>query len=512
MAVVQGALLAKNLPSAASHPEDVGLYQRLVESVSDYAIYMLTCDGTVTSWNLGAERVKGYRAEEIVGRNFELFYTAEDRALNKPQRTLSIASKDGRFEDKAWRVRKNGDLFRAHVIVDAIYDDDGGLTGFAKITRDISEEWEKERQLIESERRFRMLVSGVTDYAIYMLSLDGHISSWNAGAERFKNYSEEEVLGRHFSMFYTQEDRTNEKPDRALKTALESGRFEDEGWRVRKDGRAFWAHVIIDLIRDEQGRPAGFAKITRDMSDRREAELRLKNLSRSNQELEQFVQIASHDLREPLRKILSFSGLLAAETQGQLSEEGKLYLSSISSATQRMQALLGSLLSLSRVTTHGQAFAACDLNSVLSDVLSDLALLIQEKGARCEIHNLPTIEADGAQMRQLFQNLIGNSLKYARDDVEPRITVRELATNQASIATIAVSDNGIGFDPQYVDRIFGVFQRLHTRDAYEGAGIGLSVCQRICQRHKGDIGANAKLGVGANFTVSLPREQRKTVE
>ncbi|MDX1496903.1 MAG: ATP-binding protein, partial [Salinisphaeraceae bacterium] len=287
------------------------------------------------------------------------------------------------------------------------------------------------------------------------------------------------------------------------------GRFEDTGWRVRKGGEAFWAHVIIDLIRDEQGDPVGFAKITRDITERREAELRLRNLARNNQELEQFVQIASHDLREPLRKVLAFSDLLEYEEGDKLSQDGKTYLSNISSATRRMRGLLDSLLSLSRVTTHGDAFEACDLNAVIDEVKQDMALSLQEKSAVITCQELPTIEADPHQMRQLFQNLIGNSIKYARDTVTPEITIRCQAVRAKNVAVIAVSDNGIGFDPSYNERIFGVFERLHTRDAYEGAGIGLSVCQRICQRHHGDISANAKLGTGATFTVSLPVKQKE---
>ena len=503
------AVTANKSPSAHVNAANPLLYQRLVESVTDYAIYMISVDGHVSSWNQGAQRFKGYTAEEIIGKHFSCFYPAEARARNKPQRALRIARTEGRFEDRDWRVRKNGERFRAHVVIDPIKDECGELIGFAKITRDITESWEKEQALIESERRFRMLVSSVTDYAIYMLDLGGHINSWNAGAQRFKNRTEEEVLGKHFSMFYTPEDRRNEKPQRALRIALEHGRFEDTGWRVRKGGEAFWAHVIIDLIRDEQGEPVGFAKITRDITERREAELRLRNLARNNQELEQFVQIASHDLREPLRKVLAFSDLLEYEEGDKLSQDGKTYLSNISSATRRMRGLLDSLLSLSRVTTHGDAFEACDLNAVIDEVKQDMALSLQEKSAVITCQELPTIEADPHQMRQLFQNLIGNSIKYARDTVTPEITIRCQAVRAKNVAVIAVSDNGIGFDPSYNERIFGVFERLHTRDAYEGAGIGLSVCQRICQRHHGDISANAKLGTGATFTVSLPVKQKE---
>lgn len=276
--------------------EDV--YRRLVESVSDYAIYMLDTNGLVSSWNQGAQRFKGYTAGEIIGQHFSRFYTDEDRKVGRPAQALAIAISEGRFEDRAWRVRKDGTHFRAHIIIDPIRNDDGTLAGYAKITRDVGEAYAQEQALRDSEKRFRLLVSGVTDYAIYMLDLEGHVNSWNAGAERFKGYRESEVIGQHFSMFYTEDDRRNGKPGRAIKRAFDEGRYEDTGWRLRKDGRQFWANVVIDLIRNEQGTPVGFAKITRDITERRAGELRLRELTSSNQELKQFIHIASHDLRE----------------------------------------------------------------------------------------------------------------------------------------------------------------------------------------------------------------------
>jgi PAS domain S-box-containing protein len=483
------------------------LHRRLVEGVSDYAIYMLDLDGNVSSWNLGAQRFKGYTASEIIGRHFSTFYTEEDRAVNRPARALRIAETEGRFEDRGWRVRKDGTRFRAHVIIDPIRDSDGDnqLIGFAKITRDISETYAQELALRQSEQRFRLLVSGVTDYAIYMLDLEGNISSWNAGAERFKGYRESEVIGRHFSMFYTEEDLLSGKPKRALKTAYSEGRFEDLGWRRRKDGTQFWANVVVDLIRDDSGTPIGFAKITRDISERRAADLRLRELTQNHQELEQFIHIASHDLREPLRKVLSFSDLLIEEEGTQLSEVSKGYLGSITSATRRMQALLASLLDLTRVTSQGRSFDPCSLDEAVREVCADLQIAIAERSAQIEFDALPQIEADATQMRQLFQNLIENALKYARDGVTPRVEIVERPDADPLFVTLECRDNGIGFEPQYAERIFGVFQRLHTRDRYNGEGIGLSICRKICVRHGGQIQAHGLPQQGAVFTMRLPR-------
>jgi PAS domain S-box-containing protein len=358
------------------------------------------------------------------------------------------------------------------------------------------------------DRLYRLLVEGVSDYAIYMLDLDGYVSSWNAGAERFKGYRAAEILGRHFSTFYTVEDRANDRPARALRIARENGRFEDTAWRLRKDGRQFWAHVVIDLIRNDDGEPMGFAKITRDISERRAADLRLRELTSSHQELEQFIHVASHDLREPLRKVLAFGDLLLDEAGERLAGHERGYVESMLSATRRMQALLASLLDLTRVTSQGQTFNPCALGGVLEDVRSDLQVRIQESGARLTVGRLPSIEADAAQMRQLFQNLIENAIKYASETRAPEIEVEAVEDKDPEMIAIECRDNGIGFEPQYAERIFGVFQRLHTRDRYDGAGIGLSVCRKICGRHRGSIVAEGFPGLGARFRIRLPRRHR----
>ncbi|MBA0035818.1 EAL domain-containing protein [Pantoea sp. BIGb0393] len=243
------------------------MYRLLVQSVVDYAIYMLKPDGTVANWNAGAQRAKGYTPDEIVGKNFALFYSEDDRKNGAPQRGLAGATATGRFETEGWRYRKDGSAFWAHVVIDAIRDEYGELLGFAKITRDCTEQQEQQRKQREQEQRFRMLVEGVSDYAIYMLDLDGNVENWNVGAQRAKGYLAEEIVGQHFSRFYSAQDRLNHIPEKNLTTAFKTGRFEDEGYRYRKDGSAFWAHVIIDAIRDDAGKLIGYAKITRDCTE-----------------------------------------------------------------------------------------------------------------------------------------------------------------------------------------------------------------------------------------------------
>ncbi|WP_338106288.1 PAS domain S-box protein [Ramlibacter henchirensis] len=245
--------------------------RHFISSVADYAIYMLSPTGEVVSWNLGAQRFKGYEPHEIIGKHFSNFYTLEDRVRGVPERALELARTTGKFEAEGWRVRKDGSRFWASVVIDPIRDEKGELIGFTKITRDITDKREAQKALRMSEERFRMLVQGVTDYAIYLLSPSGEITNWNAGARRIKGYDEPEVLGSHFSRFYTDEDREKGVPANALRIASETGRYEAEGWRCRKDGTRFWAHVVIDAIRDEEGVLVGFAKITRDITERKQA-------------------------------------------------------------------------------------------------------------------------------------------------------------------------------------------------------------------------------------------------
>lgn len=246
-------------------------FRLLVQSIVDYAIYLLDPNGHVTSWNVGAERIKGFKEEEIVGKHFSIFYTKEDRKAGLPDLVLDTARREGKFEGEGWRIRKDGSTFWASVVIDRICDDNGKVIGFAKITRDMTEKRNSDQALLEAERRFRILVQGVTDYAIFMLDPEGRVANWNSGAQRIKGYSPQEIIGEHFSRFYTSEDRANDLPKTALETARKTGRYEAEGWRMRKDGSRLWASVVIDAIHDEDGRLIGFAKITRDMTEKREA-------------------------------------------------------------------------------------------------------------------------------------------------------------------------------------------------------------------------------------------------
>jgi len=300
-------------------------YELLIQAVVDYAIFMLDVEGRVASWNPGAERIKGYTAAEIIGQHFSRFYTEEERAAGMPDKVLRIAAETGRFSAEGWRRRKDGGHFWAMVVIDSIRQD-GKLIGFAKITRDMTEQRAAQLAALESERRFRLLVQGVSDYAIYMLSPAGEVTNWNRGAERIKGYSASEIVGEHFSRFYTPEDTASGLPEKALNIARQQGRYEAEGWRQRKDGSRFWAGVVIDAIYDD-GKLVGFAKITRDLTERREAQIQLEQ-SREQlfqaQKMEAVGQLTgglAHDFNNLLTGISGSLELLKMRiTQGRIGD------------------------------------------------------------------------------------------------------------------------------------------------------------------------------------------------
>jgi PAS domain S-box-containing protein len=305
-------------------PEEQRLHL-LVNAVTDYAIYMLDPAGRVSTWNPGAERFKGYSRAE-----FSRFYTEEDRAADLPSRALRVAAREGQFEAEGWRVRKDGSRFWAHVVIDPIRDEKGQLRGFAKITRDVTKRREQEVALFESEQRFRLLIQGVRDCAIYMLDRDGRVSNWNAGAELIKGYTKDEIVGQHFSNFYTEEDRASGEPDRALDTALREGKYEREAWRVRKDGTLFWAHVLIDPIFNDEGEHVGFAKVTRDATERKKAQEQLDEARAAlaqAQKLQALGELAggvAHDFNNLMTIIVGASDFLAASLTSQQKSDSSI--------------------------------------------------------------------------------------------------------------------------------------------------------------------------------------------
>ncbi len=487
-------------------------FKLLVQSIVDYAIYMLDPKGFVTSWNTGAERIKGFQTEEIVGQHFSKFYTEEDRAAGMPKKVLETARKEGKFEGEGWRVRKDGTRFWASVVIDRINDECGKLVGFAKITRDMTDKREAQEALLEAERRFRLLVQGVTDYAIFMLDPEGRVANWNAGAERIKGYTPAEIVGEHFSRFYTPEDIDTGVPDRALETALETGRYEAEGWRVRKDGTRFWASVVLDAIRAEDGKLIGFAKITRDMTEKREVQLRLEE-SREQlfraQKMEALGQLTgglAHDFNNLLTAILGACELGLRNVND--TDKVKRMLEGVRSSAQRGGNLTKQLLAFARA----QPLEITQID--LKQFFSDVATLVRPS-LRSDIEvvteisdQLWPIDADAGALELALLNLAFN----ARDAMKDGGTLRISAHNdilhgapenlRGEHVVLKVSDTGHGMPRDVMERVFEPF--FTTKSFGEGTGLGLSQVFGFAKQIGGAVHVELELGKGATFTLYLP--------
>lgn len=483
-------------------------YRLFIAGVSDYAIYMLTPEGYVDSWNAGAQRFKGYQPSEIIGRHFSVFYTHEDRSVGKPAAALKTALSQGKYEEEGWRVRKDGTRFWASVVIDPIYDTDGRLMGFAKITRDISDRRAAEEALRESEERFRLLVQSVIDYAIYMLSPSGRVTNWNAGAERIKGYSAEEVVGSHFSCFYTEEERLAGMPERALKIAAEEGRYESEGWRIRKDGTRFWANAVIDSIRNRDGKLIGFAKITRDITEKKEADEALKLTQEAlfqSQKLEALGKLTggiAHDFNNLLAVIVSGLDLFASKPQD--PTEAKVF-ESMRRAADRGATLIQQLLSFARQQPLSRE--KYDLNRVISSFEAVLRRACPSS-VDFELHLSPGLNpvlVDATQFETALLNLVtngrdampnGGTLCIQTENV--RLANREVGSLSAGdYVQIVVKDSGRGMPVEVAARAVEPF--FTTKDVGKGTGMGLSQVYGLVQQSGGDMRIESKEGSGSSI-------------
>jgi PAS domain S-box-containing protein len=501
-------------------------FRLIVEGVKDHALFMLDPQGKVLSWNAGAENIKGYRAEEIVGRHFSCFYPPEDIQQGKPERALEGAAASGHYEDESWRQRKDGSRFWAHVVLTALRDQRGKLKGFVKVTRDLTERRRAGEALRQSEERTWLIIENAND-AFVTINAAGVITAWNSQAEATFGWSKAEIIGRSLAQTLIP-PQYREAHRRGLTHFLATGQGPVLNKRIEltalhRNGAEFPVELNISPLR--QGDTYTFNAFVHDISERKRAEDKLNafaaELKRSNRELQDFAGVASHDLQEPLRKIQTFGERLGSKWGSLLGPEGRDYLGRMQNAAGRMRKLIDDLLNYSRLGSMPAQFVSVDLGLIAREVVSDLEERLQATGGKVEVGALPTLDAEPTQMRQLLQNLIGNALKFHRPDVPPVVKIegRLLSSppeaNQPGIAfyvplhQITVQDNGIGFDETNLDRIFGVFQRLHGRSEYEGTGIGLAICRKIAQRHGGSITANSKPGEGATFRVLLPANQTR---
>jgi PAS domain S-box-containing protein len=468
----------------------------LVQNATHHAIYMLDTYGIVATWNTGAERITGYATAEIIGVHFERFYTTEDRAADIPAKALQIARESGRHEADGWCLRKDGTSFWANTVIDRILDDYGALLGFSHITRDI-ERRRAQQALLESDRQFRLLVNGVREYAICMLDPSGIVTSWNSGAERIKGYRAEEIIGQHFSKFYAEADRAAGLPERLLRGAEASGRFETEGQRVRKDGTTFWANVVIDSIRDDNGRHIGFAKITRDISEQQKS-ARLKD---------EFIATVSHELRTPLTAINASLALLADTEDGGLSSETKELISIAHVNGQRLHLLVNDILDIEKLEAGKVTFRfqKVDIVALLNEEVEVDQVLAANRNItlRLEASGVHQAYVDPDRLKQVISNLLSNAIKFS----PPGADVLVSAESDIEIVRVSVRDHGPGISQEFKCRIFEKFAQADMSDAKQrgGTGLGLSIVREIVQRLGGRVGFYDAPGGGAVFFIDLPR-------
>jgi PAS domain S-box-containing protein len=528
---------------------DAGDLQRLlIDRVTDYAILALDVEGNVVTWNAGAERLTGYASHEIIGRHFSAFYPAEDLASGKPARELRIATEEGRVEDEGWRIRKDGTRIWANVVVTALRDDNGVLVGFAQVTRDMTTRRESEETLKRSEELFRLLVYSVKDYAIFMLDPKGNVATWNEGAQRIKGYTEQEILGKHFSIFYPAEDAG--KPARELTIATNIGKYEEEGWRIRKDGSKFWASVVITAVRNAKGELLGFAKVTRDLTERRAAfdrsladarRFAVEEAARANAELRglefrelseqlhsqaaelerrsaeaetanrakgEFLAAMSHELRTPLNAIGGYTQLLQMGIGGPVTDAQSGHLARIQRSQEHLLGVISDILSFSRIEA-GQVeyvIASVPWRAALDAILPMIELQASTRGLILRTGFVAPellVRADSAKLEQIVLNLLSNAVKFT----ESGGTIDVSCGTQSDCTWLRVRDTGIGISAEQTERIFAPFAQVGRSLAtpVEGTGLGLSISREFAHGMSGELSVESEAGVGSTFTLRLPR-------
>ncbi|MGN6507833.1 MAG: sensor histidine kinase [Chitinophaga sp.] len=511
------------------------------------AVYSTDAAGIILQYNAAAAALWGFTPE--AGKTpWDANWKAYDRnggSLPAENTPMAVALREGRelYGEEMIVERADGSRRSVACFPRPVHDSHGTLTGTVNMLIDVTalphmdsalrrrmadsireseqahnaELGRRNDELKSSEERYHKMIDEVEDYAILLLSRDGYVLNWNKGAEKIKGYKEEEIIGKHFSIFYQPEDRERQLPRKLMNAAATTGKAMQEGWRVRKDGTRFWGSIVITALHNNQGDIIGFSKVTRDLTDKKIAEDKIKKyaaeLEFQNKELEQFAYAAAHDMKEPLRKIQFYNNFIEENTTG-LPEKVKDFLGRSISAAARMQRLIDDLLTYSKASSFSQERTLVDLNQIVNTVVLSYHDSVERTGAVIECGTLPVIRAIPFQFNQLFENLLGNSLKYRHPDRAPRIRVaarivpgaelKDLKKVEGLYHKITITDNGIGFDTEYSAKIFDLFHRLHDGGGYSGTGIGLAICKKIVQNHQGFITASSLPHKGAEFSVYLP--------
>lgn len=509
----------------------IGFDKTMLENMP-VAIYTCGIDGTLTFYNRAAADLWG-RAPEIGIEKWSgvtKAYSADGDVLPRNYNPIATALATGNTGQPEEVIIERADTSLVHVLVQLsfMYDENKGINGIAITLIDVTEKRrideslkqkldkkieETRATLKKTEERYYKMIDEIQDYAIILLDSSGNILNWNKGAQKIKGYSEEEALGQNFRIFYLPEDRAARLPESLINNAHMNGRAANEGWRMRKDGTKFWGSVVITALHDDYNNTIGFTKVTRDLTERKFAEDRLRknahDIEFRNKQLEEYAYIASHDLQEPLRKIQVFSEMLVDNIDSK--EIALRYVEKINASAGRMTTLIKDVLKYSQLQSTDELFEATHLNVILENVLEDFDLLIEQKKVTLTIGNLPAIQGIPIQLHQLFSNLLSNAIKFSSNhpsisiSCEPS-TIHDAAENTflksgVPYTKILFRDNGQGFEQEYANMVFKMFKRL---DNTPGTGIGLALCKKIVENHKGTISVQSEPGVGTEFCIFLP--------
>jgi PAS domain S-box-containing protein len=501
-------------------------FRLLVNSVRHYAISMLDPQGRILTWNAGAERIQGYQAHKIIGSHFSRLYPPDALARGLPERGLAMAKREGAFEDEGWSVRGDGSAFWANVVITALRKSSGELIGFANVTRDLTQRRHHEEALRQSEERFRLLIEGVREYAIFMLDVNGKVVSWNVGAQRIKGYVPDEIIGRHFSIFYPPEAVESGWPEHELQVASDKGSFVDTGWRVRKDGTTFWANVTITALRDNHGQLIGFAKLTRDLNEAKRIEA-MEHSGRQRDELleaersarmaaqratrvkDEFLATLSHELRTPLSSILGWTQVLLKRPRTvENTDELHRAIEVIDRNARAQVQLIDDLLDLSRIMSGKIRLdlQQTSLQQVVHDAIESAMPAASAKDIRMQSVLDPTparVSGDRGRLQQVVWNLLTNAIKFTPKGGQVQVLLQRIESH----IELSVSDTGIGIPTSFLPCVFDRFSQRDgsTTRVHGGLGLGLAICKQLVELHGGSIRASSPgEGKGATFFVELP--------
>ena len=488
--------------------EDSDKYALFIESIRDLAVFIVDPNGVVLSWNYGIQNVLGYTPEETIGKLYSSFYRAARSEKLDIENEMAIAKLEGRCEDEGWRIKKTGEEIWANSVLTPVHKD-GKLIGFTKIVQDFTQRKNLEDNLRMSEMKARLFIEGVKDYAIFFLTPEGNIATWNQGAERLKGYKKEEIIGKHFSIFNTEEALRSGFPHYELIEAIKQGRFEDEGWRVRNDGTVFWANVVITPIYNKETL-MGFSKITRDVTNRvKNEELMRKNkmLLKINTDLDNFIYTASHDLKSPIANLEGLIFLLSKRIDAKLNEEEQKILEMMKMSIEKLRRTIDDLKEITKAQKGLDGkMEEISFTAILEEVKADLNEMVQEVGVEfTESLEVSKIRFAKANLRTILYNLITNAIKYRSPDRPLKIGIKTYVQNNG--IALSISDNGLGLSENQQSKLFMMFKRFHSNT--EGTGIGLYIIKRIVENSGGSISADSQLDKGTTFTIYFPVNEGK---